>query len=653
MKKIVLSLVAFAFYCLVSFGAFAQIKEIELDVPTGNLPTTSQLNTTLQRSQGDILGNGSSDAGNIYYGANPTNPRAGAPVLVFIHGYSSRASTWWENNDMYTRAYNDGYRTAFVSVHPDKNMWVNGQLFRDMLNTVANRYGVSRVVVVAHSKGGLDSDAALVHYGATSRVERVITLGSPHFGTPLADLAQSGWVWWLSNVFGQVNDATYSLQTGYASYFRSQTDSHPNRPNARFRTVGAWGYGGILWFSGVYLNLNGGSSSTGGNDGVVPYYSTKRPNSIHLLGGHGTAATDLDHSEVHKGQYMWQYVKANLPTTLAKEQAQNLAPEPVKNPNAIVESFVQVISTKEGKANLVVEKNTTELLLDIHHLSEADDFVLIAPNGETMRPEILRSAEIVQMDMLGGYVTTLRLEGENLQSGTYTLASRLDATPFVALVNTGTQVGLRLTSDLNDEKWTYRAGEPIALNLQVLAHQPLNAQGAKVTGVISLTSDAEGFDRMTAPTYVVEFEEKAGVYSLHLPKGLPQGLYNLAIHAENGNFSKSLVSSFAVVENTLHQLGTSQKEDETKKASSLRLEAAYPNPMSSQTTVVFENQTLQDVVVSVYDAKGRRVAQQILPELNLGKHQYQWQAEGAENGLYIIEIRTENERLTQKVILEK
>ncbi|PJF34094.1 MAG: hypothetical protein CUN57_00445, partial [Phototrophicales bacterium] len=256
---------------------------------------------------------GESDAGNIYYGAIPPNLRPNSPVIVFIHGYSSRASTWWDGNDMYAKAYNDGYRTAFVSVHPDKTMWVNGQLFRNMLNTITSKYGVQRVVVVAHSKGGLDTDAALVHYGGTAKVERVITLGSPHFGTPLADLAQSGWVSWLSNVFGQVNDATYCLQTGYAGYFRSQTDNHPNRPNARFRTIGAWGYGGLLWISGQYLNWNGGGRSNGGNDGVVTYPSTKRPNSMHLLGGYGTSATNVDHLEVHKGKYMWTHIKNNLP----------------------------------------------------------------------------------------------------------------------------------------------------------------------------------------------------------------------------------------------------------------------------------------------------------------------------------------------------
>jgi len=235
MNRIFQSIVAFFVFLLLSFGAVAQqIQETNLVPPT-----------QMTSVAGDILGSGQSDAGNIYYGATPSNLRAGSPVIVFIHGYSSRASTWWDGNDMYNKAFADGYRTAFVSVNPDKDMWVNGQLFNNMLGTITNRFGVNRVVVVAHSKGGLDTDAALVHYGAKNKVARVITLSSPHHGTPLADLAQSGWVSWLSGVFGQVNDATNCLQTGYASYFRSQTDNNSNN-TTNFRTVGAWRYGGIL-----------------------------------------------------------------------------------------------------------------------------------------------------------------------------------------------------------------------------------------------------------------------------------------------------------------------------------------------------------------------------------------------------------------------
>lgn len=205
---------------------------------------------------------------------------------------------------MYTRAFQAGHRTAFVSVHPDQSYWTNGPMFAGMLNTICNFYGVNRVVVIAHSKGGLDTDAALIHNNAWNRVERVITLGSPHFGTLLADLASSGWTSWLGVIFGQNNNATKSLQTGAAASFRNLTDNHPNRPRTNFRTYGGWRYNGWLWTSGVYLSRNGGSSSQCGNDGVVNYSSTRRPNSAVIFGCNDSRG-GVNHSDIAKGTPMW------------------------------------------------------------------------------------------------------------------------------------------------------------------------------------------------------------------------------------------------------------------------------------------------------------------------------------------------------------
>ncbi|HEX7701166.1 MAG TPA: alpha/beta fold hydrolase [Kofleriaceae bacterium] len=49
-----------------------------------------------------------------------------------------------------------------------------------------------RVDVIAHSMGGLDARYALAHLGLASRVRSLVTVGTPHRGTPLADLAVDG-----------------------------------------------------------------------------------------------------------------------------------------------------------------------------------------------------------------------------------------------------------------------------------------------------------------------------------------------------------------------------------------------------------------------------------------------------------------------------
>jgi triacylglycerol lipase len=49
-----------------------------------------------------------------------------------------------------------------------------------------------RVVVVAHSMGGLDARWALCREGVAPRVASLITIGTPHRGTPIADLLTRG-----------------------------------------------------------------------------------------------------------------------------------------------------------------------------------------------------------------------------------------------------------------------------------------------------------------------------------------------------------------------------------------------------------------------------------------------------------------------------
>jgi len=49
-----------------------------------------------------------------------------------------------------------------------------------------------RVDLVAHSLGGLDARFALARIGLAGRVRALVTVGTPHLGTPLADLATDG-----------------------------------------------------------------------------------------------------------------------------------------------------------------------------------------------------------------------------------------------------------------------------------------------------------------------------------------------------------------------------------------------------------------------------------------------------------------------------
>lgn len=52
--------------------------------------------------------------------------------------------------------------------------------------------GHDRVDIIAHSLGGLDSRYAIAKLGLAKHVRALVTIGTPHRGSPLADLASEG-----------------------------------------------------------------------------------------------------------------------------------------------------------------------------------------------------------------------------------------------------------------------------------------------------------------------------------------------------------------------------------------------------------------------------------------------------------------------------
>jgi len=221
---------------------------------------------------------------NIYYGAIPAQKPDG-PVLVFVHGYGGVANDWWtktpdnELNDMYQSAYQAGYRTAFVNLGgPDGSetgsMWDNGIMLSRQLGAIALFYRVDTVDLIAHSKGGVDAETAVAHYGGWQKVRSVFTLGTPHYGDELADLLYSDWASWLARLLKLQNDATYTLQTGYMQVFRSLTDPKEAKQKVIYYRAAGTDMGpqfSGLWLTGVYL------SQFGPNDGAVTVASTALP----------------------------------------------------------------------------------------------------------------------------------------------------------------------------------------------------------------------------------------------------------------------------------------------------------------------------------------------------------------------------------------
>ena len=240
--------------------------------------------------------------GSITYGPAPASP-VKPQVLVYVHGWSAGSETWTVNNDMPRRASQAGYRTAFVDLYPDRNMWDNGALLAQELGQIMTHYGTASVTLVAHSKGGVDAQTCAVYDGMASHISQIITLGTPHHGTPLADLAWSSWAGWLAGLIGQKNEGNRVLQTGYMAWYRSQTDGRPESRSVPMATAGGTKAG--PFFSMYYW---GGLAISGTSDGVVPLSSTHNPNERKYIFNRY-----WNHGELPLGVNTWSYLQAQIP----------------------------------------------------------------------------------------------------------------------------------------------------------------------------------------------------------------------------------------------------------------------------------------------------------------------------------------------------
>lgn len=82
-----------------------------------------------------------------------------------------------------------------------------------------------RVDLIAHSLGGLDARYALTHLGLARRVRSLVTVGTPHRGTPLADLAFKGPLHWARRIVRAIGvplDALEWLGTAALAEFNAQ-----------------------------------------------------------------------------------------------------------------------------------------------------------------------------------------------------------------------------------------------------------------------------------------------------------------------------------------------------------------------------------------------------------------------------------------------
>lgn len=188
------------------------------------------------------------------FSKRPASPPSSLPVLL-VHGYGCNSGYWHSLSQVLSQAHITHYAIDLEPVFADIDDYVPS--LREAIHAVCAETGSNQVIIVAHSMGGLAARAYLRADG-DDKVAKVITLGSPHSGTGLANFGlgpnsrQMRWIGsarqgeasdWLCQLKACEDEQRLrrfvSLYSAHDNIIAPQTSSHlPGAKNIAFQGVG-------------------------------------------------------------------------------------------------------------------------------------------------------------------------------------------------------------------------------------------------------------------------------------------------------------------------------------------------------------------------------------------------------------------------------
>lgn len=168
-------------------------------------------------------------------------PDSPAPPVLLLHGYGCNSGYWVHLVPLLDAARISHACPDLEPLGGDIDGYVPA--VARAVDALCEASGAPRVTILGHSMGGLVARAYIRKYGA-ARVARIITLGTPHHGTSLANLGLGANARqmrrtprgdapesdWLRSLAGEEDTATRALVTSIYSHHDNivapQTSSH-------------------------------------------------------------------------------------------------------------------------------------------------------------------------------------------------------------------------------------------------------------------------------------------------------------------------------------------------------------------------------------------------------------------------------------------
>lgn len=476
--------------------------------------------------------------GDWYTGAVPLTASASKPVILFVQGLHSSYTTWTGTDSYYEAAYNAGYRTAFVQLKDSDgsggDMHTNGKVLADVIRKVAAYYKVPKINIIAHSKGGIDTQTALVYYGASSYVNVVHQLSTPNKGSELADMAYSTWTSWLASIIGQKDDAVYSLQTSYMANYRNQTDSRVE--NNATKTYMSGGMGDDGWFTSYWFAH---AVLPGEDDGAVSIYSA-----LGLPYGITSFTKNISHSAMAKASQTWSLVQPKLAVGYTTTASKAMGIEQASQTNtseSLTESgndFSTSLNTKVEEdgdlilrggqingtesVNIPLESGISSIALEVMTSKSSTDITLVSPSGKVYNSKPADE----DSDPYGIFSKAVRrvFQINKPEAGDWKLELQGDGDAYFAMTRIETSEKTTVKAD----KKVFRKGESSKLSVDL----GKGFKGSIKQGSISKTVKGNKTNEVKQSLKGNSFK---GNLDLSLTAPSEPGVYNLSFDVEGVN----------------------------------------------------------------------------------------------------------------------
>lgn len=396
-----------------------------------------------------------------------------------------------------------------------------------------DRWGVDQVVLVTHSKGGLDSR----HFVEDSEdASQLVQIGTPNAGSPLADAAQIG----ALRLVGPLGTVIINVLAGPAGvqlttpYMRTYNLFHGSNPKVRYTAL-AGDYDPDCFFLNPFCRPLERVllAITGRGDTIVPITS------VHALGftqnrtfGSSGANKEATHTGLPQSTAVFNALSDRVREVGFAGSGQPLEPLPLFGQTAAVLDLIAQGQTQEHP--LPIDQQT-QVFIPLFYPSGDLDLVLVSPSGQVIDPAAADADPDIAFDsgeVLGGLLEVYNLGAPEV--GVWTV--RVSAP---SVVEPSGQVGYSVAAWLEAPAITFSAavapeavsaGTPLTL-LGTLLESGAPLTGATVEATVALPDDSRQTVTLTDDGLGGDVTAGDGVYTAAFGATAQPGHYRVALTA--------------------------------------------------------------------------------------------------------------------------